>query len=102
MQRLPKVGGFRSHKTPFETVYTGQLSSLSGIIDNYKLAEAGILENPYTKVKLLLNGEVDKKLSVKLQAASQGAVSELKKKGGEFKAVGQIGRAAKTNSQSNQ
>ncbi|MGH7249763.1 MAG: 50S ribosomal protein L15 [Minisyncoccia bacterium] len=95
MQRLPKLRGFKSHKVPHEIVYTGQINRLGGVIDNHKLVEAGLVSSPYTKVKLLDNGAVDKKLNVKLQSASAGAVNALKKNGGDFVVVGQIGRIAK-------
>ena len=100
MQRLPKLRGFKSHRVPVETVYTGQISGLTGTIDNYKLAETGLSTSPYSKVKLLLGGEVDKKLSVKLQSASAGAIDAIKKKGGDFKETPRIGRQAKKQTES--
>ncbi len=96
MQRLPKLrGGFRSHRVPIEQVYTGQLNSLSGTIDNETLAKAGLISSPYAKTKLLQKGAIEKKLTVKLQAASTGAVKALQAKGGKFTAVGPISRPAK-------
>lgn len=95
MQRLPKLRGFHSHRLRPETVYTGQLNSLTGTIDNNKLAEVGLISNPYVKVKLLLKGKVDKKLTVKLQSASAGAKAVIVKKGGDFTIVGQVGRQPK-------
>src|SRR5438128_999530 len=53
-QRLPKLQGFRSHKPKAENVYTGQLDALSAVaIDTFALAEAGLISNPYVRVKLI-------------------------------------------------
>lgn len=96
MQRLPKVGGFKSHKVPAENVYTDQLNSLTGVIDNHKLAEANLVSSAYTNVKVLVGKTaLNKKLTVKLQAASKTAIAQIKKQGGEFTEVGRVGRPAK-------
>src|ERR1051326_1332742 len=53
MQRLPKLRGFTSHRTPQSNVYTGQLDALSAkTIDTTALAEAGLIANAYVSVKL--------------------------------------------------
>lgn len=95
MQRLPKLRGFKSHRTIPETVYTGQLDELKGTIDNFALAEAGLVSNPYTKVKLIVGGDVTKKHNVKLQHASLTAIEAIKKAGGDFETVPQVKRASK-------
>src|SRR4051794_17227233 len=65
MQKLPKLPGFRSHRTPMETVYTGQLEAVSGKTINAEvLAKAGLISNPFVRVKLLLKGEVSKAFTV--------------------------------------
>ncbi|HSX27357.1 MAG TPA: 50S ribosomal protein L15 [Patescibacteria group bacterium] len=92
LQRLPKLRGFRSARTKPEVVYTGQLNDLGATIDNFKLAEAGLVTNPYTKVRLVLKGEVTKKLDVHLQGASESALSMIQKAGGSFKVTPQVGR----------
>ncbi len=96
MQRLPKLRGFKSHSKVVDTVSTGQINELSGVIDNTNLAKAGLVANPHTRVKLLLKGEVTKKLDVKLQLASASAVTALQQKGGSFIATSQVGRQPKT------
>src|SRR2546423_160402 len=54
MQKLPKLPGFRSHRIPPETVYTGQLEQFANkTVDANTLAEAGLISNPYVKVKLI-------------------------------------------------
>ncbi len=95
MQRLPKLPGFRSIRPKAENVYTGQLNQFSGTVDNFKLADAGLITSPYVKVKLILKGDVTKKVAVKLQAASASAIAAVKKAGGSFDVVEQVKRQPK-------
>lgn len=95
MQRLPKLRGFKTHRLKNEVVYTGQISGLSATVDNFNLFEAGLISSPHVKVKLLAKGEVSKKLSIKVQVASQSAISMIEKKGGSVTIVSQIGRQPK-------
>ncbi len=91
--RLPKLRGFRSYRKSTVNVYTGQLEKLgSAKIDNQLLAEKGLIENPYVKVKLVSKGDLTKKIAIKLQAASQSAVLAVEKAGGSFEAVEQVKR----------
>ena len=93
MQRLPKLRGFNSHRATIETVYTSQLNAFSGkTADNATLAAAGILASPFSKAKLVVNGDVTVKVTVKLQAASASSVEAVKKAGGSFEQVAQVGR----------
>jgi large subunit ribosomal protein L15 len=88
MQRIPKLRGFRSHKPDADVVYTGQLDALSAkVVDNNALAEAKLIPNAYTKVKLVVKGEISKPKTVKLQAASATAMAAIEKAGGTFEAV---------------
>lgn len=92
-KRLPKLPGFTSHRPETENVYTYQLDQFADkTVDNFVLANAGLVSNPYTKVKLIVNGEVSKKINVKLQSASKSAVELVQKAGGSFTKVGQIKR----------
>lgn len=94
-QRLPKLQGFRSFKPKAENVYTGQLDQFAGkTVDTFVLAEAGLISNPFVRVKLISKGDVTKKVTVKLQAASATAVDAIQKAGGSFEKVGRVGRPA--------
>lgn len=84
IQRIPKLPGFRSIRPKAENVHSTQLNALTGNVDNYKLAESGLISSPYVRVKLIFNGEITKKLNVKLQGASKSAVAAIKKAGGTF------------------
>ncbi len=87
MQRLPKLHGFTSKRLRAENVYTGQLDKVGATVNNETLAKAGLVSSPYARVKLLKRGDVTKKVTVELQAASETAIEALQKAGGSFKAV---------------
>ncbi len=89
-QRLPKLRGFGSYRVPTENVYTGQLDKLGVTVDNQALADAGVIEHAYSKVKLIVRGDVTKKHTVKLQLASEGAVVALQNAGGTFEVSPQV------------
>ncbi len=91
--RIPKLRGFTSHRTKTSNVYTGQLDKLGKTtVDTAVLADAGLIENPHVRVKLVLKGEVKKKMTVKLQFASVNAVVALQTVGGTFEKVPQLKR----------
>jgi large subunit ribosomal protein L15 len=92
MQRLPKLRGFTSQRAKVEEVKTSTLNNLNGVIDNFKLYDAGLLQSPYTKAKLIYSGEITKKLEVKLQAATSNSIDALQKKGGKFTLTSQVKR----------
>jgi large subunit ribosomal protein L15 len=95
MQRLPKLHGFKGFKPRAEIVYTGQLDQFgSKTVDTTALAEAGLVTNAYVSVKLLAKGDVTKKVTVKLQQASEGAVAAVQKAGGSFEKVARQARPA--------
>jgi large subunit ribosomal protein L15 len=93
-QRFPKLKGFKSHRTPAEVVYTGDLDSLAAKIDNQTLADAGLVSSAFTRVKIVVHGDVTKKHTVSLQAASKSAIAAIEKAGGSFLNVAQVKRPA--------
>lgn len=94
--RIPKLRGFTSHRKPVVNVSTADLEKLGKTsVDPTVLADAGLIESPYVKVKLIKSGEVSKKISVKLTRASQTAIEAIEKAGGSFEAIDQIKRPAK-------
>lgn len=97
MQRLPKLRGFRSIRPPVTTVYTGELEALKTTeIDNIKLAEAGLIEHPYLRVKVIDKGNLNKKMTLRLQMASTGALKKIEAAGGKFIVSPQLKRNSKT------
>lgn len=95
--RLPKLRGFKSHRPKTYEIYTGQLEKLGKAkVDTTVLAEAGLIENPYVKVKLVKNGDLKKKVDVKLFSASASAIETVKKAGGSFEKTEQLKRPKKS------
>lgn len=100
--RLPKLRGFTSKMIPPVAIYTGQLEVLGkATVDTKVLTDAGLIESPYIRVKLITNGELTKKVTVKLQAASASAIVALEKAGGSFEKVEQVKRPESTRSKPN-
>lgn len=97
MQHLPKLPGFKSKRVKATNVYTGQLEKLAGkTIDTPFLSEQGLIAHPHLTVKLLVGkGKLTKKVSVKLQAASAGAIAAIEQAGGTFETVPRLARPAK-------
>lgn len=94
--RLPKLRGFKSKRQPIENVYTGQIDSLKqSTVDNFVLFDSNLVSSPYTKVKLISKGELKNKKIVKLQSASQSAITAINKAGGEFSKVERVARQPK-------
>lgn len=87
MQAIPKLKGFKSIHDKAQVVYTDNLNELSGKVDNFILADANLIENPYAKVKVITRGEVNAKIELETQFASKTAVEAIKKAGGSFKKV---------------
>ena len=87
MQAIPKLKGFKSFHPKAEVVYTDRLNDLSGDVDNYTLAEAGLISSPFVKVKILTRGEISAKINLKTQFASKTAAEAIKKAGGSFTKV---------------
>lgn len=93
--RLPKLRGFRSHHPKAQNVYTGQMEVIKkSVIDSAALAEAGLINDPFVYVKLLVGGELKTKKDVRLPAASLKAAEVIKKAGGSFTATDRLKRPA--------
>lgn len=94
--RIPKLRGFTSHRIKPAVIYTGQLETLGKAkVDSTVLAEAGLISDPYRKVKLISKGALTKKVDVKLYKASETAIKMVSKAGGTFTAVEQLKRPKK-------
>jgi large subunit ribosomal protein L15 len=93
MQKLPKLAGFRSHRTKAENVYTGQLDQFAGkTVDANVLADAGLISNAYVRVKLISKGDLTKKVTVNLPSASESAIAAIQSAGGAFEKTPRLGR----------
>lgn len=92
MQRLPKLRGFKSKHLKPELVGLRDLAKVKGTVDNFSAFEAGLISSPHTVVKLISNGSVTGKHTVKLQLATKSAVEAVTKAGGSFSATEQVAR----------
>ena len=84
IQKVPKNKGFNSKRLRPQVVYTSSLNSLTGVVDNFKLFEAGLITTPYNNVKVVKNGELSKKIDLKVQKITAGALKDLEAAGGKF------------------
>ena len=100
MQAVPKLKGFKSYHAKAEVVYTDRLNELKGKVDNYVLAEAGLITSPFAKVKIISRGELTSKIDLETQFASKTAVGAIKKAGGSFKKVKILQKPAKAEKKS--
>ena len=83
-RRIPKRG-FKNRNT--KEIVAINISALEGfendsVVDVNALIEAGIVKNPRDGVKILGNGELTKKLTVKVDAFSASAKEKIEALGG--------------------
>ncbi len=84
IQKVPKNKGFNSKRLRPQVVYTSDLNSFTGAVDNFKLFEAGLITTPYNNVKVIKKGELTKKVELKVQKITAGAQKDLESAGGKF------------------
>lgn len=84
MQAIPKLKGFKSIHEKAQVVYTENLNSMKGEVDNFVLAENNLIATPYKRTKVISRGELTAKITLKTQFASKSAVAALEKAGGKF------------------
>ncbi len=85
---IPKGKGFKSLRTPAQVVFLDELDGFKGkLVDNFALYEAGLINTPYHAVKIILRGNLNDKVDVKVQAASKNVKQAIKDKGGTFEAI---------------
>ncbi|MDR2366785.1 MAG: 50S ribosomal protein L15 [Deltaproteobacteria bacterium] len=83
-RRLPKRGFTNIFKKTYSLVNVESLGGFQDgeVVDSAFLEAAGLIKNTRYPVKLLGNGELTKKLTVKVQAASKQAVEKVAALGG--------------------
>lgn len=85
---IPKNRGFKSLRTPAQVVYLDHLNSFKGkVVDNHALYEAGLISTPFHSVKIIARGELNEKVTLKVQAASKSVQAAIAKAGGSFEKV---------------
>jgi large subunit ribosomal protein L15 len=86
VQRLPKLRGFKkSPKIKWETINVEKLNNFvsNSEINRKLLLEKKLIKYPGSLVKILGDGDLNKKLSVEANAFSAGAADKIKKAGGK-------------------
>jgi large subunit ribosomal protein L15 len=99
--RIPKLRGFRSPRQKASVVYTGDIDSVGkAVVTPQELADKGYIDNPFVKVKIIATGEIKKKVTIKAQSCSKGALEIIKVSGGKFEKIDQLKRPKKTSKNS--
>ena len=89
-RRLPKRGFSNSDfKIRYATINVSDLNKFEDgtVVTPELLRETGILKNQLDGVKILGNGEIEKKLTVKANKFSKSAVEKLEKSGSKIEVI---------------
>ena len=88
-RRLPKRGFNNIFAKPLEAVNVSALEKFENgaVVDAAALLEAGVLSKCTYGVKILGNGEITKKLTVKASAFSESAKAKIEAAGGKTEVV---------------
>lgn len=88
-RRIPKRGFKCRNSKEIITVNLDQLNRFEdgAVVTVASLIEIGIIKNPKDGVKILGNGEITKKLDVKVNAFSESAVEKIKALGGNAEVI---------------
>ncbi len=88
-RRLPKRGFTNRNTKEIITVNVSMLNKFEDGADVTieSLMEIGIINNPKDGVKILGNGELTKKLNVKVSAFSESAIEKIKALGGNAEVI---------------
>ena len=85
--RLPKLPGFKNpRRIEFAPVNVSRLEEKfedGAVVDGAALKAAGIIKNEFEPVKVLGNGEITKKLTVKVDKVSASAQAKIEAVGGK-------------------
>ena len=88
-RRIPKRGFNNIFGTRYAEVNVEELNRFEdgAEVDEKAIVEAGLLKNTRDGIKILGRGELQKKLTVKVAAFSQGAKSKIEAAGGKAEVV---------------
>lgn len=89
-RRLPKRGFNNIFRDKIVTVSLSDLSRKfedGAVVDAEALAKAGLIKNSFDGIKILSNGELDKKLTVKANAFSEAAKQKIEAAGGNAEVI---------------
>ncbi len=88
-RRLPKRGFTNRNSLEIEAINVGALERFDNDteVTIEMLMETGIIKHPKDGVKILGNGELTKKLTVKVNAFSEGAKAKIEAVGGKAEVI---------------
>lgn len=88
-RRLPKRGFTNIFKKKIAVVNIRDLSKLESgsVVDEIELVRMGLVKGRRDGVKLLAHGKIDIPLTVKVHAASRGAIEKIKAAGGQVEVI---------------
>ena len=88
-RRLPKRGFNNIFRKNVVAINVGTLNKFEdgAVVDIAALTEKGIVKNSFDGVKILSNGTITKKLTVKANAFSKGAVAKIEAAGGKTEVI---------------
>jgi len=97
-KRLPKKRGFSAiNPTNYQVLNVSALENFKAgaVVDAAALAAAGLVKKADDRIKLLAGGELTKKFTVTVTAASKAAVAAIEKAGGTVEIVAYVKAAKK-------
>lgn len=88
-RRIPKRGFNNIFRKYVVAINVGTLNKFEdgAVVDIAALADKGIVKNSFDSVKILSNGTITKKLTVKAHAFSKGAVAKIEAAGGKTEVI---------------
>jgi large subunit ribosomal protein L15 len=90
-RRIPKRGfNNKNFRTEFATINLSDLSKFfkdGDVVTPEVLKERGIIKKSLCGIKVLANGELDKKLTIKAQRFSSKAVTKIEQAGGKAEVI---------------
>lgn len=88
-RRVPKRGFTNVFKKDYSIVNIGQLNVFEDgdVVDKKELIDKGIIKKVGYGVKILANGELNKKLTIKVNKFSQKAISKIELVNGKVEVV---------------
>ena len=88
-RRVPKRGFVNIFATTYATINVGSLNAFEdgAVVDAAALKEAGLIKKSYDGVKVLANGNLTKKLTVKVAAYSEAAKAKIEAAGGKAEVI---------------
>ena len=88
-RRIPKRGFNNIFRKNVVAINVGTLNKFEdgAVVDIAALTEKGIVKNSFDSVKILSNGTINKKLTVKANAFSKGAVAKIEAAGGKTEVI---------------